>query len=55
MSVVRTRMISARLPGVSAWYASFEKKEEWIVVDEFHVTRRELASFEELGRKIEIV
>jgi hypothetical protein len=36
-----------------AWYASFRKDQEWIVADEFHVTNRELASFEELGRQME--
>jgi hypothetical protein len=38
-----------------AWYASFKKDWPWTVADEFRVTRRELASFEERGRQIELV
>lgn len=38
-----------------AWYASFKKDEKWTVADEFRVTRRELASFEERGRQMELV
>jgi len=37
-----------------AWYASFKKDEHWAVSDEFRVTRRELASFEERGRQMEL-
>ncbi|HEV3262569.1 MAG TPA: hypothetical protein VG013_37300 [Gemmataceae bacterium] len=38
-----------------AWYASFRKGERWTVADEFRVTRRELASFEERGRQMEVI
>ena len=38
-----------------SWYASFKKSEQWTVADEFHITRRELASFEERGRQMELV
>jgi len=38
-----------------AWYASFRKAENWTVADEFGITRRELASFEERGRQMELV
>jgi hypothetical protein len=38
-----------------AWYASFRKNEGWAVVDEFHITRRELASFEHRGLQLEMV
>jgi len=37
-----------------AWYASFTRKEHWKVADGFHITRRELESFEELGRQMEV-
>jgi hypothetical protein len=36
-----------------AWYASFMNDGGWKVNDEFHVTRRELSSFEERGRRVE--
>ena len=39
-----------------AWYASFRKGDSWkVVADEFGITRRELASFEERGRQMELV
>jgi hypothetical protein len=41
--------------GAYAWYASFRKDERWAVADEFRVTRRELAVFEERGRQMEPV
>lgn len=37
-----------------AWYASFKKDKHWTVADEFQITRRELASFEESGHQIEL-
>lgn len=37
-----------------AWYASFKKDENWTVADEFHITRRELTSFEERGHQVEL-
>ena len=41
--------------GAYAWYASFRKTETWAVADEFRITRRELVSFEERGRQMEMV
>ncbi len=38
-----------------AWYASLKKDENWTVADEFHITRRELISFEERGLQMELV
>jgi len=38
-----------------AWYASFTRAERWRVEDGFRITRRELQSFEERGRQIELV
>jgi len=38
-----------------AWYASFRKDEDWSIADEFRITRRELLSFEERGRQMELV
>ncbi len=38
-----------------AWYASLRKDENWTIVDEFRITRRELISFEERGRQMELV
>jgi len=38
-----------------AWYASFTKREHWKVDDGFLITRRELVSFEECGRQMELV
>lgn len=38
-----------------AWYASFRKDEDWNIADEFRITRRELVSFEEHGRLMELV
>jgi hypothetical protein len=38
-----------------AWYASFKKDGPWAVNDEFRITRRELAHFEERGRQMELV
>jgi hypothetical protein len=34
-----------------AWYASFKKNKHWQVNDEFRITRRELAAFEDGGRQ----
>ncbi len=34
-----------------SWYASFKKSEKWVVGDETGITRRELLSFDELGRQ----
>ena len=38
-----------------AWYASFTREEQWRVDDECLITRRELVSFEERGRQMELV
>jgi hypothetical protein len=38
-----------------SWYASFRKSEEWIVADEFRITRRELSVFGERGRQLELL
>jgi hypothetical protein len=38
-----------------AWYASFRKDQNWRITDEFKITRRELESFEERGRQMEMV
>jgi len=38
-----------------AWYASFRKDQNWTIADEFKITRRELESFEERGRQMEMV
>jgi hypothetical protein len=38
-----------------AWYASFRKGEYWTVADESGITRRELESFAERGRQLEVV
>ena len=38
-----------------AWYASFKKDEHWTVAHECGITRRELLSFEERGRQMELV
>jgi hypothetical protein len=38
-----------------AWYASFRKNTDWTIADEFRITRRELMSFEERGRKTDSV
>jgi hypothetical protein len=37
------------------WYASFRKGECWTVADECEITRRELESFAERGRQLEVV
>jgi len=37
-----------------AWYASFMREKRWKVNDEFRITRRELVSFEEGGRQLEL-
>ena len=37
-----------------AWYASFRNGEHWSVADEFRITRRELASFEERGYQMKL-
>ncbi len=37
-----------------AWYASFTREKHWKIDDEFRTTRRELASFEERGRQMEL-
>jgi hypothetical protein len=36
-----------------AWYASFRKDDDWKLEGERQTTRRELASFEERGRRLE--
>ena len=41
--------------GGYAWYASFRKGEYWTVADECGITRRELESFAERGRQLEVV
>jgi hypothetical protein len=41
--------------GGYAWYASFRKGEYWTVADESGITRRELESFAERGRQLEVV
>jgi len=41
--------------GDYAWYASFLKGKRWKVDDGFRLTRRELVSFEESGRQIELL
>jgi hypothetical protein len=38
-----------------AWYASFWKEEQWKFHDENRIARRELVSFEESGRQLEIL
>ena len=38
-----------------AWYAAFKKKEHWMVDEECQITRRELVSFMECGRQMELV
>ena len=38
-----------------AWYASLRKDDHWAVADECQITRRELLSFEERGRQLELV
>jgi hypothetical protein len=38
-----------------AWYASFRKVEHWTVTDEYGILRRELDSFAERGRQLEVV
>jgi hypothetical protein len=38
-----------------AWYASFRKEEQWKFHDENRIARRELVSFEESGRQLEIL
>jgi hypothetical protein len=38
-----------------AWYASFWKEEQWKFHDENPIARRELVSFEESGRQMEIL
>ena len=38
-----------------AWYASFRKDAHWEVTDERRITRRELQSFEDHGRRMEHV
>ncbi len=40
--------------GGYAWYASFMREKRWKVDDEFRITRRELVSFEEGGREMEL-
>jgi len=42
-------------PQAYAWYASFRKEQNWTIADEFEITRRELASFEEHGRQMELI
>ncbi|HYV38965.1 MAG TPA: hypothetical protein VE988_24990 [Gemmataceae bacterium] len=37
-----------------AWYASFVRTEHWKVKVEFRITRRELESFEQRGRQMEV-
>jgi hypothetical protein len=37
-----------------AWYASFTREKHWKIDDEFRITRRELVSFEEGGRQMEL-
>ena len=41
--------------GGYAWYASFRKGEHWTVADEHEITRRELESFAERGRQLEVI
>jgi hypothetical protein len=36
-----------------AWYASFRKGGHWELADERRITRRELVSFEDGGRRME--
>ena len=38
-------------PDAYAWYVSFSKEEHWKIDDERGITRRELVSFDERGRK----
>jgi hypothetical protein len=53
----RTGSLMLYLSGTEdyAWYASFRKDENWAIADEFKITRRELESFEERGRQMEMV
>ena len=37
-----------------AWYASFKKDDDWAINDECRITRRELLSFENRGRQLEL-
>jgi hypothetical protein len=37
-----------------AWYASLRNDAQWVIADEFQITRRELLSFEERGHQLEI-
>jgi hypothetical protein len=41
--------------GCYAWYASFKKADHWAVAKEARITRRELESFAERGRQLEVV
>jgi hypothetical protein len=38
-----------------AWYASLWKEEQWKFHDENRIARRELVSFEESGRQLEVL
>jgi hypothetical protein len=52
----RTGSLMLYLSGAEAyaWYASFSKDENWRCHDENRIARRELLSFEECGRQMEL-